>query len=70
MAVSGGLDSCTITRWLVAEGVNVVALTADLGQRDEADVNDMACADRTNGGVVGEAVVWGFFVSHCQRSEI
>ena len=35
MAVSGGLDSCTITHWLVAQGVGVVAYTADLGQPDE-----------------------------------
>ena len=41
-AVSGGLDSCTITRWLVEEGVGVVALTADLGQPDEDDINDVA----------------------------
>ena len=41
-AVSGGLDSCTITRWLVEEGVGVVALTADVGQPDEDDINDVA----------------------------
>ena len=41
-AVSGGLDSCTITRWLVEEGVGVVGLTADLGQPDEDDINDVA----------------------------
>ena len=34
-AVSGGLDSCTITRWLVDHGVNVVCFTADLCQPDE-----------------------------------
>ena len=28
---SGGLDSCTITRWLSDKGVNVVTFTADLG---------------------------------------
>ncbi|MBJ7223353.1 MULTISPECIES: argininosuccinate synthase [unclassified Brenneria] len=36
-AASGGLDSCTITHWLANQGVNVVCLTADLGQPDEDD---------------------------------
>ena len=29
-AASGGLDSCTITRWLTDEGVRVVCFCADL----------------------------------------
>src|ERR1043165_5475361 len=37
-AASGGLDSCTITRWLTDNGVNVVCLTADMAQPDETDV--------------------------------
>ncbi|MBF1999211.1 MAG: argininosuccinate synthase [Synechococcales cyanobacterium C42_A2020_086] len=37
-AGSGGLDSCTITRWLTDQGVHVVCFTADLGQPDEEDV--------------------------------
>lgn len=41
MAVSGGLDSCTITHWLTAQGVDVVAYTADLGQPDEEDIEDV-----------------------------
>lgn len=41
MAVSGGLDSCTITHWLTAQGVDVVAYTADLGQPDEQDIEDV-----------------------------
>jgi argininosuccinate synthase len=36
-AGSGGLDSCTITRWLTDQGVQVVCFTADLGQPDEED---------------------------------
>jgi argininosuccinate synthase len=36
-AASGGLDSCTITRWLTDNGVNVVCFTADLAQPDESD---------------------------------
>ncbi|MFK7802173.1 MAG: argininosuccinate synthase [Anaerolineae bacterium] len=40
-AVSGGLDSCTISQWLVDKGVEVVAFTADLGQPDEIDVDDI-----------------------------
>jgi argininosuccinate synthase len=40
-AGSGGLDSCTITRWLTDQGVNVVCFTADLGQPDEDDPADI-----------------------------
>ena len=40
-AVSGGLDSCTITKWLVDNGVNVICFTADLGQPDERDVDEI-----------------------------
>jgi argininosuccinate synthase len=36
-AASGGLDSCTITRWLTEQGVRVVCFTADLAQPDETD---------------------------------
>jgi argininosuccinate synthase len=38
-AGSGGLDSCTITRWLADLGVDVICFTADLGQPDEEDVS-------------------------------
>jgi len=41
MAVSGGLDSCTITHWLAAQGVEVIAYTADLGQPDEKNIEDV-----------------------------
>ena len=41
MAASGGLDSCTITHWLTRHGVEVVACTADLGQPDEEDMEDV-----------------------------
>lgn len=37
-AGSGGLDSCTITRWLTDKGVSVICFTADLGQPDEEDM--------------------------------
>ncbi|MFO0822291.1 MAG: argininosuccinate synthase [Gemmataceae bacterium] len=36
-AASGGLDSCTITRWLTDHGVKVVCFTADIAQPDETD---------------------------------
>jgi argininosuccinate synthase len=47
-AASGGLDSCTITRWLTEQGVRVVCLTADIAQPDEPDFSEigkrmMAC---------------------------
>ena len=38
MAVSGGLDSCTIAHWLTQQNIKVVAYTADLGQPDEEDI--------------------------------
>ena len=40
-AASGGLDSCTITRWLTEAGVNVVCITADMAQPDEADFDSV-----------------------------
>ncbi|WP_439632209.1 argininosuccinate synthase [Gemmata sp.] len=36
-AASGGLDSCTVTRWLTDNGVKVVCFTADIAQPDETD---------------------------------
>src|SRR5215213_5637976 len=36
-AASGGLDSCTVTRWLTENGVKVVCFTADIAQPDEAN---------------------------------
>ena len=41
LAVSGGLDSCTITHWLAQNGVQVIAYTADLGQPDEENIEDV-----------------------------
>ena len=51
MAVSGGLDSCTITHWLSEREIDVVAYTADLGQPDEENIEDirtrmLACGAR------------------------
>jgi argininosuccinate synthase len=37
LLASGGLDTCTITHWLAAQGVGVVCFAADLGQPDETD---------------------------------
>jgi len=41
MAVSGGLDSCTITHWMKEQGVEVIGYTADLGQPDEGNIEDI-----------------------------
>lgn len=41
VCVSGGLDSKTITRRLVDEGLDVLCFTADLGQPDEKDIRDV-----------------------------
>ncbi len=40
-AASGGLDSCTVTKWLTEHDVNVVALTADIAQPDEANFDEV-----------------------------
>ncbi len=41
ICVSGGLDSKTITRKLVDLGIPVVCFSADLGQPDETDINNI-----------------------------
>jgi len=41
LASSGGLDSCTVTKWMVDRGVDVVSLTGDIGQPDEIDMEDI-----------------------------
>jgi argininosuccinate synthase len=41
VCVSGGLDSKTVTRRLVHEGLDVVCFTADLGQPDEEDISSV-----------------------------
>src|SRR5437660_3359695 len=40
-AASGGLDSCTITRWLTEAGVTVVCFTADMAQPDEINIAEV-----------------------------
>ena len=41
LAASGGLDSCTICRWLTDQGVTVISVTADIGQPDETEITDV-----------------------------
>ena len=41
-AVSGGLDSCTVTHWLHQNGVEVHCFTGDLGQPDEENLESVA----------------------------
>lgn len=54
-AGSGGLDSCTITRWLTDLGVNVVSVTLDLGQPDESSLEEVRQRMLASGAV--DAVV-------------
>ena len=57
-AVSGGLDSCTVTHWLREKGFEVQAFTVDLGQPDEENLS--AITDRMIGcGAAGAAIVPG-----------
>lgn len=46
-AVSGGLDSCTVVRWLADKGFTVEGFTVDLGQPDEENLD--AVVDRMMG---------------------
>lgn len=41
VCVSGGLDSKTVCKRLVEEGLEVLAFSADLGQPDEDDINNV-----------------------------
>ena len=41
-AVSGGLDSCTVTHWLASKGIKVNCFTVDLGQPDEEDISELS----------------------------
>ncbi|MBI4311481.1 MAG: argininosuccinate synthase, partial [Chloroflexi bacterium] len=45
LAYSGGLDTSVILHWLVSQGHDVVAFTADVGQEDDfADAVEKALA--------------------------
>jgi argininosuccinate synthase len=48
-AASGGLDSCTITKWLTENGVKVVCFTADIAQPDETDFGAIEKRMRASG---------------------
>lgn len=50
-AASGGLDSCTITRWLTDNGVTVRCFTADMAQPDEPDVEAVRSRMMASGAV-------------------
>ena len=48
-AASGGLDSCTVTKWLTENGVTVVCFTADIAQPDEANFDEVGARMRACG---------------------
>jgi argininosuccinate synthase len=48
-AASGGLDSCTVTKWLTENGVKVVCFTADIAQPDETDFSTIEKRMRASG---------------------
>ena len=57
-AVSGGLDSCTVTHWLRSKGFSVHCFTVDLGQPDEESLD--AVRDRMLGsGAESAQIVQG-----------
>ncbi|MCA9651513.1 MAG: argininosuccinate synthase [Myxococcales bacterium] len=49
ICVSGGLDSKTVTRRLLEEGLDVLCFTADLAQPDETDIRHVADRMATTG---------------------
>ncbi|MBA4065068.1 MAG: argininosuccinate synthase [Isosphaera sp.] len=55
-AASGGLDSCTVTRWLADHGVTVVCFTADIAQPDETDFDEIGRRMRACGAADSVAV--------------
>lgn len=48
-AASGGLDSCTVTKWLTENGVKVVCFTADIAQPDESNFDEVETRMRACG---------------------
>ncbi len=48
-AASGGLDSCTVTKWLTENGVKVVCFTADIAQPDETNFDEIETRMRACG---------------------
>jgi argininosuccinate synthase len=48
-AASGGLDSCTVTKWLTEHGVQVVCFTADIAQPDETNFGEIETRMRACG---------------------
>ncbi|OWK40541.1 argininosuccinate synthase [Fimbriiglobus ruber] len=48
-AASGGLDSCTVTKWLTEHGVTVVCFCADMAQPDEANFAEVEARMRASG---------------------
>ena len=41
LASSGGLDSCTVARWLTDQDVKVLSITGDIGQPDEENIEQI-----------------------------
>ena len=54
-ALSGGLDSCTVTHWLRENGFEVQGFTVDLGQPDEENLE--AITDRMMGCGASDAII-------------
>ncbi len=49
VCVSGGLDSKTVTSRMLEDGLDVLCFSADLGQPDEEDINDIKTKMATTG---------------------
>ena len=69
--VSGGLDSTTIIHWLSSNGVKITAITVDLGQPDEKNLNDVSRRMKAAGAkeaiiVDGKKTLAGFMMQVIQ----
>ncbi len=51
LASSGGLDSCTVTRWLTDQDVKVLSIAADIGQPDETNIEDVKTRMMASGAI-------------------
>jgi argininosuccinate synthase len=56
IAFSGGLDTRTAVRWMADKGVEVHAYTANLGQPDEANPNDIPPIAMTHGAKAAQII--------------
>src|SRR5438874_13138725 len=58
IAFSGGLDTCAALAWMRANGAIPYAYTADLGQPDERDYDDIPRRAKAHGAEAARLIDW------------